>query len=189
MRKETNTMKKFMFVMVAVLVAVMFVSSGYALEVKSKVNNFNTGSDADHEQCVVQVYNNTDAALASGDVLVWDLTNDDGRSVTKCNGLGQEVAGVANEAIAADSWGDMLVYGYHSAVKVYGATGYGITAGYPLYAYGTDNGSAQATNTYDGYAGGGYLIGTARLAKPFGKALDAVTAGSATTVEAFVNTL
>lgn len=179
-------MKKFMFVMVAVLVAVMFVSSGYALEVKSKVNNFNTGSDADHEEVLAQVYNATDAALAKGDVLVWYLTNDDGRSVTKCSGLGQEVAGVANEAIAADSWGNMLVYGYHSAVKVYG---YAITAGYPLYAYGTDNGANESSSTYNGYAGGGYLIATPRIAKPFGKALDAVSGGSATTVEAFVNTL
>lgn len=183
-------MKKFMFVMVAVLVAVMFVSSGYALEVKSKVNNFNTGSDADHEEVLAQVYNATGAALAKGDVLVWYLSNDDGRSVTKANKFGQPVAGVANEAIAASSWGDMLVYGYHSAVKVATGAGYTVTAGSPLYAYGDSTHTANSANTYDGYAGQSGVTGIAiEERNPFGVALDVVASSSATTVEAFIDTL
>lgn len=182
-------MKKLLVISVAVLFAAMLAVPAYAVSIKQITNNFATGTSADHEEAIAMVYNNTDVALAKGDVLVYDGTNDDGRSVTKCNGLGQIVAGVANEAIAASSWGKMLVYGYHSAVKYQGAAGYDVTIGYGLYPYGTGIGSNETVSTYDGYAGGGYLVGTAKMVKPFATALDAATGGTSTTVEAFVNCL
>lgn len=183
-----DNMKKFIIVALAVM---LMAAPAFAISVKSVTNDFATGTSADHEQVLAKVYNNTGAALAKGDVLVWDPTNDDGRSVTKCNGIGQVVAGVANEAIAASTWGDMLVYGYHSAVKVYGAAGVNITVGYPLVAYGTTNGIAETTNTRNGYAGYGVSpLATVYTGEKFGTALDTYTsAGTASTVEAFINCL
>lgn len=177
---------------VALLALSLMAAPAYAISVKQFTNNFATGSSADHEEVIAMVYNNTGAALESGDVLVWDTTNDDGRSVTKGNRLGQPVAGVANEDIAASSWGKMLVYGYHSALKVYGAAGYNVTAGYPLYSYGTNPIVANTTSTYDGYAGVGQVVAsfTSALNTPFGTALDTYTStGTESTIEAFVDCL
>ena len=96
-----------------IAVAILFMATGaYALSVKSVVNNFGTGTSADKEEVLMQVYNaDTSASLEKGDVVTWYLTNDDGRSVTKVNKLGQRVAGVINETIAGSRWGSMLVYG------------------------------------------------------------------------------
>jgi hypothetical protein len=179
-------MKKFLIVALAIM---LMAAPAFALNVKSVVNNFVAGSSStDKEEVTCMVYNATESAISNGEVLVYYVGGtDEGRSVTRCNGLGQVVAGVANEDIASASWGQMLVYGYHSAVYFKGAAGNGITAGYGLYAYGTGVGSNEAASTYDGYAGSGYLVGTAKNAKSFATALDAATTG--TTVEAFVNAL
>jgi hypothetical protein len=185
-------MKKSMFVIAVLLAVMLMAASAFALTVKSNVNNFIAGNaSTDKEEVTCEVYNATDETLTSGDVLVYYIAGtDDGRSVTKCNGLGQIVVGVANESIAAGTWGQMLVYGYHSAVKFYGASaGYDVTAGYGLYPYGTGNGSNEASTTTNGKSGCGYLVGSATNKKAFGVALDAATGGTSTTVEAFINCL
>lgn len=189
--------------LLSILVAISFMATGaYALNVKSVVNNFNTGSTADHEAVIMQVYNAEDtASLVNGDVVTWYLTNDDGRSVTKVNRLGQPVAGVIIETIEALTWGNMLVYGYHAAVKIAGVTSV-VTEGYPLYAYGSSDtmGTANTAHANDGKACGGWnsacpagdgTLATAykrhTIPNPFGVALDTTT--TATTVEAFINCL
>jgi hypothetical protein len=180
--------KSFILLVAFLLVA----TTAFGMNVKTVTNNFATGSSADRERVTMEVYNATDMAFGTGDVLAWDLTNDDGRSVTRCNRLGQPVAGVADETIASGTWGTMLVYGYHSAVKTYGGAGYNVTAGYPLYAYGTDPSTSETANTYDGYAGVGQIVGsfTSALNVPFGTALDTYTStGTASTVEAIVDCL
>lgn len=184
-------MKKLFLIFVAVAF-LCAATSAWAINVKETTEEFNAGSSTtDHEEVIATVYNYTGAALANGDVLTWDLTSDDGRSVTKVNRLGQKVAGVAKEAIAAGKWGKMVVYGYHSAVKVYCATGYTITAGWPLYAYGDSTTTANSANTYDGYAGQAAANTSVILypSRPFGQALDAVATATATTVEAFIDCL
>lgn len=184
---------------IIVLFAVAFLggaASSFALNVKETVEAFNpAATTTDKEEIIATVYNSTGAALTTGDVLVWNTTSDDARSVTKGNRLGQPVAGVANETIAAGAWGKMLVYGYHSAVKVAGdvTTGGAASAGYPLYAYGTTD-DAVTTNTdaaNNGLAGNGatcaYGNATTKPIRPFGMALDSTT--TETTVEAFINCL
>jgi len=174
-------------------------TGAYALSVKSVVNNFNygetAGSLADYEEVTMQVYNATDMPLADGDVVTWYLTNDDGRSVTKVNRLCQIVAGVITETIATTEWGNMLVYGYHAAVKIPGAINV-VTTGYPLYAYGSSDvpGTTNTTNTDDGKACGGWTTATnattylsQTLPNSFGMALDTTT--TETTVQAFINCL
>ena len=179
-------MKKILFVVLALM---LVATSAFALTVKSNVNNFVAGSaSTDKEEVTAQVYNATDSSLSSGQVLVYYIGGtDEGRSVTLCNGLCQVVAGVANETIASSAWGEMLVYGYHSAVYFQGTAGIAVTAGYGLYPYGTSNSSNETAGTYDGYAGNGYLPATVKSTKPFATALDAASTGS--TVEAFVNVL
>jgi len=184
-------MSKLIKFLAIILVIGFMAIPAQAMNVKTVTNNFATGSSADHERVTMEVYNATDTAFVNGEVLAWNLTNDDGRSVTDCNRLGQPVAGVADEAIPAGQWGTMLVYGYHSAVLVYGAAGYNVTAGYQLYAYGTDVSTAETANTYDGYAGAGILIASfTGPAVPFGVALDTYTStGTASTVEAIIDCL
>lgn len=197
-------MNRFYKILSLTLVAFLVATGAYALNVKSVVNNFNTGSTADHEEVIMQVYNATDSTLTSGDVVCWYLTNDDGRSVTEVNYLGQPVAGVIAETISATSWGKMLVYGYHSAVKIPGAISV-VTAGSPLFAYGSsdDRATTNTINPDDGKACAGmqrptdeglcdesgsanyYLYHT--IPNPFGIALDTTT--TETTVEAFINCL
>lgn len=188
-------MKKIIIVLLAVALLTGAVDS-FALNVKETVEAFNpAATTTDKEEIISTVYNSTGADIATGDVLVWNTTSDDARSVTKCNRLGQSVAGVATETIAAASWGKMLVYGYHSAVKIEGdvATGGSVTAGYPLYAYGTtDDAVTENTNAvYNGLAGNGatcaYGNAVTKPIRPFGMALDTTT--SETTVEAFINCL
>lgn len=61
------------------------------------------------------------AALKNGQPVIWDWTTDcDGVGVTLATATenvsaGQDVAGVAVEAIAAGDYGLVQVYGYHSA--------------------------------------------------------------------------
>ena len=67
------------------------------------------------------------AALADGYVVQWDFTTDkDGVGVTQPTALtvslGNAVAGVAAEAIAAGDYGLIQVYGYHSAVHARACT-------------------------------------------------------------------
>ncbi len=188
-----------------IAVALLFMATAsYALSVKSVVNNFNVGetagSLADYEEVLMQVYNATDMPVYDADVVTWYLTNDDGRSVTKVNRLAQMAAGVIIETIAASTWGDMLVYGYHAAVKIPGAIS-NVTAGYGLYAYGSSDAmdTTNTTNTDDGKACAGqqtivtgnqplltqYQVHT--LPNKFGMALDTTT--TETTVQAFINCL
>ena len=192
-------MKKILFVVLAIM---LVATSSFALTVKDTVNNFSAGaSTTDHESVTMQVYNYTDGTLSNGDVVTWDLTSDDGRSVTKVNRLGQKVAGVITETITASSWGTMLVYGYHAAVKIAGASNI-VTTGYGLYAWGSSDSvvTTNTDNTNDGKACGGYGISCANGDKPlatsytrhtipnaFGTALDTTTTG--TTVEAFIDCL
>lgn len=71
------------------------------------------------------------AALSNGQPVIWDWTTDiDGVGVTLATATenvsaGQDVAGVAAEAIAAGSYGLLQVYGYHSAVRVRSMTATG----------------------------------------------------------------
>lgn len=180
------------FKILSIIALVLAVSmSSYALTVKSFVNNNDEDSAADHERVTISVYNNTDMDFANGDVVAWDTTDDSGRSVTRCNRLGQPVAGVITETIPDGEWGECLVYGYHSAVRVYGAAGYNVTAGYQLYAYGDSTVADNSANTYDGYAGAGILIASfTGQACEFGTALDTYTStGTASTIEAVINCL
>jgi hypothetical protein len=71
----------------------------------------------------VLVKNGSSGALANGDVVIWDATDDDGISVdTIATAESTLIAGVICESIAVGAYGRMQVYGYHSAVKIDGGT-------------------------------------------------------------------
>lgn len=176
---------------VALLALSLMAAPAYALGVKQFVNNFATGSSADHEEVIAMVYNaDSVVTYSTGDVLAWDTTNDDGRSVTRVNRFGQPVAGVAAGTIPPNSWGEMLVYGYHSAVKVRCEAGYNVTVGYPLYAYGDSTITNNAAATYWGYAGQGGVTGITVVPRtPFATVLDEAATATTGTVEAIVDCL
>jgi len=79
------------------------------------------------------------AALSNGQAVMWDFNTDvDGVGVTmptaRATNHGIAVAGVAAEAIAANDYGLLQVYGYHSAVRVRNMSGGSpaLAAGSPL---------------------------------------------------------
>jgi hypothetical protein len=95
---------------------------------------------ADPEKIFIVAKNSySTASLSNGQAVIWDFATDaDGVGVTRpsaraTNG-GIAVAGIAAETIAANDYGLLQVYGYHSAVRVRSATGGtpAIAAGRPL---------------------------------------------------------
>lgn len=71
----------------------------------------------------VRVRNGSAQALANGDVVIWDVTDDDGISVDVAAAADSKlVAGVICEDIAIGGYGKMQIWGYHGAVKVDGGT-------------------------------------------------------------------
>lgn len=71
----------------------------------------------------VRVKNGSAQALANGDVVIWDATDDDGITVDVTTSAGSKlVAGVIVDSIAIGGYGRMQVWGYHPAVKVDGGT-------------------------------------------------------------------
>jgi hypothetical protein len=68
------------------------------------------------------------ASLSNGQAVIWDFAGDgDGVSVTRpsarATNAGLAAAGIAAQTIAADAYGLVQVYGYHSAVRARSATG------------------------------------------------------------------
>lgn len=189
-------MKMSKILAVILIIGLMVASPAFSMNVKTVTNNFGTGSSADYERVTIEVYNATDTAITTGSLLTWYLTNDDGRSVTLTNQLNMYVAGVADETIAASTWGTMLVYGYHSAVKLgYESCGSNVTTGYNLFASGPSTDAVNSTNSNDGKACVGYcnnsIIYTTpsaqTLCNSLGIALDTTTTD--TTVEAIIDCL
>jgi len=104
------------------------------------------------------------ASLTNGQCVIWDFTTDaNGVSVTKprarTTSEGFAVAGIVSETIAADAYGLVQVYGYHSAVRVRSCTSaYAIAAGQPLVQslaasfalepYSTSTGTANILRVY-----------------------------------------
>lgn len=118
------------------------------------------------------VFNNeASTAMSNGDVVVYDGTLNDGYSVkltTTANSLG--FVGVVVDAIPAQSYGRVLVYGVHDAVKVVTTAG-GATAG--TTGIGTSATSGRAADTVTANAG-------------FGVFLQTVAASTTTTAKAFI---
>lgn len=80
-------------------------------------------TETEPESIFIRVKNGSSAALANGDVVIWDATDDDGVTVdTIATAESPLVAGVICEDIAVGAYGKMQVYGYHSAVKIDGGT-------------------------------------------------------------------
>lgn len=78
------------------------------------------------------------AALSNGQAVMWDLADADGIGVTRptarATNAGVAFAGVVVQDIAVGAYGKILIYGWHSAVRVRTVTGGSpaIAAGRPL---------------------------------------------------------
>jgi len=81
---------------------------------------------ADPERVFAVISNGYDtASLTNGQAVMWDLSDADGVSVTKCStALKRQsaFAGIVAETITSGSYGLMQIYGYHGAVRVDAST-------------------------------------------------------------------
>ncbi len=177
--------------LLAVFLLGFFSLNSFAIITSPMSNYFdNTGTLIRKDSVFIKVKNTGASSVSSGSVMIWDLSADDGASVTiASNGelIGsQNVACVTAGTIAASAKGQCQVYGYNAGVKfAVNSPSVSVTAGSNLFL-GSASGRAGALSTAvsaDGSAPGGIAMYPRRI----GTALDA---GSTTgTVEAFINLL
>ena len=139
----------------------------------------------DPEKIFIIVKNSySTASLTNGQVAQWDFTTDaDGVGVTKPSGmatnLGNAMAGIVAETIAAGDYGMVQAYGYHSAVRVRACTSAdAIAAGSTLRA------PLAAAFCMEGHDPNGTLNYHGN-----GFALAAYTSWTTTTIAAFIKAL
>jgi len=152
-------------------------------------------SRTDPEKIYIVVKNSySTASLSNGQPVIWDWTTDvDGVGVTLATATenvsaGQDVAGVAAEAIAHNAYGLLQVYGYHSAVRVrtMTATGHVYHESRAAVAKGTPLvGGITAAFTLEGIT----PATTAQVQHPCGFSLAAQASFTTKTIAVFLKCL
>jgi hypothetical protein len=159
--------------------------SAYAIITSPISNDFNSaGTLTRKDKVFIKIRNKSGASLASGSVVVWDTTFDDGASVTTTTTVGaQNVACVVGgQAIAANAVGLCQVYGLHQYVKFSTGRTSAITGGT------STAGSFVFASSDKGYAVGLDTATHTAVHKPFGTFLDSESAGTSQ-AEVFINLL
>ena len=95
------------------------------------------------EKFFINVKNQSGGALEDGDVVILDVSNDDGYSVTTSTTAGDTPHCILNEACAAAAMCSCQTYGYKSNVN-FDVTNGNATAGFPVFISESTAGKVEA---------------------------------------------
>ena len=153
----------------------------------------NTGTLIRKDQIDIKVYNNFGNSIASGSVVIWDTSSDNGVAITLPSTYSTEgipAACVTVNEIADKKMGSCRIWGYHPGIRYspyLGATT--ATAGHPIYLGQVPSRVVSFDRTKEGATASLGGVGVAPPNNynivPVGILLDTVT--STQNVEAFIN--
>jgi hypothetical protein len=130
----------------ALLLMVLSISATAAIgPVARSANKTYAGAAENVEKEYINVLNKSGGSLTAGQIVVWDVDNDDGASVEKSTSAYAIPACMITKACASNAiCKECQVYGYTSQL-LFGAAQGNATAGRCLYINEADSGYVQAT--------------------------------------------